>query len=138
MSRLRRARLAPGRAGGSSIAFGVQMLPIGADPAPCPPQPEDGGPAEPGARSIYVEPTVAYGTGTCNWFVVLLGATNSEIEWAITTDEGYEESVLFDESLAATGPIQLVYSISGSVTGIVIYATQDGETVQSEPIECLA
>lgn len=83
---------------------------------------------------------LSYGNGQCNWLVSLVGVAGSSIEWAATwdgMDGDFAGAVYFEETLDPTGPAQIVSTLSGSVTGIIVYATVNGTTYQvTEALAC--
>jgi len=83
---------------------------------------------------------LSFGTGQCNWLVSLVGVAGATIEWAATWDDmegAYAGAVYFEETLDPTGPAQIVSTTSGSVTGIIVYATVNGTTYQvTEALAC--
>lgn len=83
---------------------------------------------------------INFGGGQCNWLVSVVGVAGADIEWAATwdgMDDEYAGAVYFEETLDPSGPSQIVSTTSGSVTGIIVYATVNGTTYQiAEALEC--
>lgn len=132
-----RTRLTPVAPQSGPLTIGIQLrrsggaVVVGAAPT------GEVTPPTPGDASIVVTVSYCFG-GQCNWYVMLCSAATEGIEWAATWDdmESSPTAVEFSTDFPPDGPLQGVYTNSGSITGIVFYATVDGVTYQSDPMEC--
>lgn len=84
-------------------------------------------------------------SSVCSWLVMMRGVRATDtIEWAVTwdgMDDAYAGSVRFgvnEDDAEQPMVAQIVESVSGSITGILVYAVVNGVTFGPEgPFQCL-